>query len=96
MCVRDIVTIACSIGDGSKVKAVQVMIALKTLSLIGGTLLIILGIITSFIPIVPQIPFFLAGFALLSYSSPRVRRVIEPIVKRADETMRAIVERLKR
>jgi hypothetical protein len=46
---------------------------LRTLAAIGGLLFLLAGLVGLFLPIVPQIPFFLLGLALLAGVSPRVR-----------------------
>ncbi len=68
----------------------------KVVSLVLGILLIIVGIIGIFVPILPQFTPIIAGLALIGYVSPRVKRKVEPVVKRCDEWVRQFTERLSR
>jgi len=43
------------------------------LAAIGGLLFLLAGVVGLFLPVVPQVPFFLLGLALLAGVSPRAR-----------------------
>ena len=68
----------------------------KIALLIAGTLLIIVGIIAVFIPIVPQITPIVAGLTLIGYANPRVRRAVEPVIRRCEVGVRKFADRLLR
>ena len=67
---------------------------LRILALIVGTILLLLGIIGLLLPIVPQIPFIVPGLVLLGYASPRVRKALEPILRRFEQHLRTHTARL--
>lgn len=48
----------------------------KLICLILGVIFMILGFIGLLLPIIPQIPFFIAGIILLSFGSENIRKII--------------------
>jgi uncharacterized membrane protein YbaN (DUF454 family) len=68
----------------------------KTVSLVVGILLIIVGVIGLFLPILQGIVCVVAGLALVGYASPRAKLALEPHIKRCEAGMRKFADRLRR
>ncbi len=68
----------------------------KVVSLVLGILLIIVGIIGLFLPILQGIACIVAGLALVGYASPAVKRKLEPVVKRCETSAKELGERVSR
>jgi uncharacterized membrane protein YbaN (DUF454 family) len=47
-----------------------------------GVLLLVLGVIGLMLPLIPQIPFLIAGLTLLSSESRRAKAILEYVEKR--------------
>jgi uncharacterized membrane protein YbaN (DUF454 family) len=73
---------------------------LKVLSLIAGTVLIVVGIVGILLPILHGVGFILAGLALIGYANPRVRDALERHFRRAERYVRSVwarvVDRVRR
>jgi uncharacterized protein YqgC (DUF456 family) len=68
----------------------------KVVSFVLGVLLIIVGIIGLFLPIIQGIACIVAGLGLVGYASPRVKRKLEPFVKRCETYAKELGERVSR
>jgi uncharacterized protein YqgC (DUF456 family) len=68
----------------------------KVVSLVLGILLIIVGIIGLFLPIIQGIACIVAGLALVGYASPGVKRKLEPLVKHCETYAKKLGERVSK
>jgi len=68
----------------------------KVVSLVLGILLIIVGIIGLFLPIIQGIACIVAGLALVGYASPGVKRKLEPLVKHCETYAKKFSERVSK
>jgi uncharacterized membrane protein YbaN (DUF454 family) len=68
----------------------------KVVSMVLGVLLIIVGIIGLFLPIIQGIACIVAGLALVGYASPRVKRKLEPLVRRCETYAKELGARASR
>ena len=67
---------------------------LKILSLIAGTVLVLIGIVGILLPIMHGVAFILGGLALIGYANPRVRDVLERHYRGAEQYLRSVWERI--
>jgi len=67
---------------------------LKIISLIAGTVLIVIGIVGILLPILHGVAFILAGLALIGYANPRVRDALERHFRRAEQYLRSVWARV--
>jgi uncharacterized protein YqgC (DUF456 family) len=68
----------------------------RAVSLVLGVLLIIVGIIGLFLPIIQGIACIVAGLALVGYASPAVKRKLEPLVKRCETYAKELGKRMSK
>jgi uncharacterized membrane protein YbaN (DUF454 family) len=68
----------------------------KVAALIAGSVLVVVGIMGLFLPIVQGIACIVAGLALLGYASPKVRETLEPVLKRCERCVRELRDRVSR